>query len=291
MSFLGFFKKGKVDVAAELQKLFKQEIVLESEKAAQKARADQSKIGGKPFLPADFVWPTFKDNEDGVTRPLSFFCQINLAELEGLDTENVLPKQGLLSFFYECESFRWGFDPEDAGAAGVYYFEDTTDFIPFAVPDTLCEEYRMPELALRFDVQPSYPSYEEFSMRSGVECDYKSFDKATKQLGIAEEDDPNRHKLLGYADIIQGEMLTDCERAARGLYSGDPKSFEETSDEEQIEIAEKAKNWTLLLQLGTIEAEDFEWMFGDCGMLYFYIKKEDMAARRFENVWFAVQCG
>ena len=32
-------------------------------------------------------------------------------------------------------------------------------------------------------------------------------------------------------------------------------------------------------------------MFGDCGMLYFYIRKEDLAARRFDNVHFVLQCG
>ena len=32
-------------------------------------------------------------------------------------------------------------------------------------------------------------------------------------------------------------------------------------------------------------------MFGDCGMLYFYIRKEDLAAQRFDKVHFVFQCG
>ena len=32
-------------------------------------------------------------------------------------------------------------------------------------------------------------------------------------------------------------------------------------------------------------------MFGDCGRVYFCIRKEDLAARRFDRVWLILQCG
>jgi uncharacterized protein YwqG len=47
----------------------------------------------------------------------------------------------------------------------------------------------------------------------------------------------------------------------------------------------------MLLQLTTLKNEEWEWMWGDRGMLYFYIKRQDLAARRFENAWFSLQCG
>ena len=34
----------------------------------------------------------------------------------------------------------------------------------------------------------------------------------------------------------------------------------------------------------------FELMFGDCGHIYFYITKEDLAARRFDRIWLVLQC-
>jgi len=42
--------------------------------------------------------------------------------------------------------------------------------------------------------------------------------------------------------------------------------------------------------LDTVRARDFELMFGDCGSIYFYIRKEDLAARRFDRVWLIQQC-
>ena len=40
----------------------------------------------------------------------------------------------------------------------------------------------------------------------------------------------------------------------------------------------------------TVENGDFELMFGDCGRIYFYIRREDLAQRRFDRVWLIQQC-
>lgn len=47
-----------------------------------------------------------------------------------------------------------------------------------------------------------------------------------------------------------------------------------------------ADQWRCLLQL-----DSEGWMWGDGGKLYFWIPREDLAARRFENVWIELQCG
>ena len=50
------------------------------------------------------------------------------------------------------------------------------------------------------------------------------------------------------------------------------------------------REWKLLFQLDTVENGDFELMFGDCGRIYFYIRREDLAQRRFDRVWLIQQC-
>lgn len=284
-------KKDNSELMAEIKSLVKNEVVIQAEKTRAVSRPDESKIGGKPFLPTDFVWPTYTCKEDGVTRPLSFLCQINLADLKNYDKDNILPEIGMLSFFYECEAFCWGFDPDDNGSARVFYFENTDGFIPHSLPSEINEDYIMPEIAISFKTRASYPKFEEFEFYSNFECNWEEYDEVLAKLGVNTEDDPEDHKLLGYADIIQNEMLTECERVSRGLYSGDPDSYRNTANDVEQSINECANDWTLLLQLYTIEKDDFEWMFGDCGMIYFYIKKEDLAARRFDKAWFALQCG
>ncbi len=278
------------EIKEELKCLVKNSIEMYADNDSAVSDPDLSKIGGNPFLPSDFVWPTFYDKEDDVTRPLSFFCQLNLSHIAALDIENQLPSKGILLFFYECEASRWGFDPDDKGAARVFYFEDTAGFVPFEIPGSVDEDYIIPEIALEFKTVKSYPSFYEFEIHSELECEWEDYDEAIAELGINIED-VEKHKVLGYADVMQDEMLSECERVTRGLYCGDSESYQNISDEVEADINNKSKDWTLLLQLQTITKDNFEWMFGDCGMLYYYVKKEDMAKHQFGNGWFCVQCG
>lgn len=279
--------KNLLDVIKSLEK---NEIIMKTMKDKKVAAPGDCKLGGKPYLPADFEWPTFKSGDDDTTQPLSFFCQINLAQVKPYDKDNALPENGMLYFFYECESSTWGFDPADNGAARVFYFENTDGFAPLDLPDDLEEEYRIPEIAVKFKSQKSYPSFEEFENYSDLDCDGDDYDETLEKLGVDTDCDAEDHKLLGYADLIQGEMLTECERVSRGLYCGDAESYENTPDEVKADIEKHAGDWTLLLQLSTVTKGDFEWMFGDCGMLYFYIRKDDLAAKRFDKMQFSLQC-
>ena len=287
MSIFDFFNKKSNSVPEGLvAKLAKNEIVMSVDTDPGVIPGHASKLGGKPWLPRDFQWPVYESDK---IRPLSFLCQINLEEVSPYDRDRVLPGKGMLYFFYECDAFCWGFDPEDKGCARVFYFEDTDGFAPMELPEDLETAYAVPEMAVRFQAQPSYPKYEELEHHSSLECDWEKYDEALEKLGV--DMDAENHKLLGYADIIQNEMLSECERVTRGIYCGDPSGYQDASEDEEASILRSAKDWTLLLQLTTLEKEDWEWMWGDCGMLYFYIKRQDLAARRFENAWFSLQCG
>jgi uncharacterized protein YwqG len=50
-----------------------------------------------------------------------------------------------------------------------------------------------------------------------------------------------------------------------------------------------AADWRLLLQIDTDE-DGPGWMWGDVGRIYFWIKKHDLALRRFADVWLILQC-
>ena len=299
MAFFDIFKKKtKVrsfneELYAAVKALEKNEIIMIPKEEVKVSTPGASKIGGKPYLPADFVWPTYTDKEENITRPLSFFCQIKLSDIKPYDKEGLLPDRGTLYFFYECESMKWGFDAEDKGAARVFYY-DTTDVIelvPKDIPADIAEEYVIPEIALQFKCEKSYPTFEEFEVYNNIEADYEEYDEVLQKLGIDTDVCREYHKMLGYADVIQSEMLTEAERVSRGLYCGDPESYQNTPKDVEADISKRAGDWMLLCQLSTITKGDFEFMFGDCGMLYFYIKKDDLAIMNFENVHFSVQCG
>jgi hypothetical protein len=104
MGLFDFFKKKK-NVKEEqvvaineklkeiLESLARNEILIKMDELGEVVNPWSSKVGGRPFLPKSFVWPTFTYYGDGVKRPLSFICQINLEELKEYDKDNLLPKK------------------------------------------------------------------------------------------------------------------------------------------------------------------------------------------------------
>lgn len=76
--------------------------------------------------------------------------------------------------------------------------------------------------------------------------------------------------------------------ADSGIYCGHPQ---ELPPEEWDRLRENSRDWRLLFQMGTVERDGFELMFGDCGCIYFYIRGEDLAQRRFDRIWMVLQCG
>lgn len=253
-----------------------------------------TRFGGVPDVPKDFVWPTFAGAglDDTVkSRPLSFLAQFNCAELAPLDTEGLMPKTGVLSFFYEMESMCWGFDPKDAGCARVFWFEDTSALAPAQVPEELDNDFRFPMLQIAMESGTSYIDGQDFRIRHEDDIDWSAMADILDELGI--EDPENCSKLLGWPNLIQNSIMLECEFASRGYYLGNPEGWAKIPRKEREEkTLTSLEDWRLLFQLDVVESaeDDFELMFGDCGRIYFCIRKEDLLARRFDRVWLILQC-
>lgn len=270
-----------------------------------------TRFGGRPDVPADFVWPTFtgKGGDRKVkTRPLSFLAQFNCADLASHDTTGLLPTTGLLSFFYELEAEPWGFDPADKDGARVYWFADTASLSPRDLPEDLAEDCRCDALRIAISAGQSYPSDEDIdstdfahylekadSNEEKDEDDWeKDLDDEVEALEkLDEENGEYDAQLLGWPNLIQGSIFEECALASRGNRLGSPEEYRKVPKEVMAEARKEAKEeWMLLFQLDSFEDEegDFGIMFGDEGSLYFCIRKSDLAARRFDNTWTVMQC-
>lgn len=251
-----------------------------------------TRFGGMPDVPDGFEWDYFegKDYLDGPvkSRPLAFLAQFDLEEIAKYDTDNLLPHTGVLSFFYEMETMLWGFDPKDAGCARVHWFPDKSALHTAEFPADLDEYFRFPPFKITAKSEKSYSSFEDFALqRAKLVERWEEFESIEKSLGIGEPD--NCSKLLGWANPIQGNMTQWCELISRGYYLGD--GLDGVSPQDRQESEQWAnRDWTLLFQLDTILNHDFELPLGDGGRIYFYIRREDLAARRFDRVWLVLQC-
>ena len=154
-----------MELREKLEKLRRNGITLDISGSAEYKRGG-TRFGGRPDVPRGFEWPAYEgEGMHGKTakRPLSFIAQFDCAELAKYDAERLLPERGVLSFFYEMDSMRWGYDPKDKGCARVYWFEDSAALEEAEFPDDLLEDYRFPALKIKMRAEPSFPGWEDFT--------------------------------------------------------------------------------------------------------------------------------
>ncbi|MCA9404210.1 MAG: DUF1963 domain-containing protein, partial [Candidatus Omnitrophica bacterium] len=93
-------------------------------------------------------------------------------------------------------------------------------------------------------------------------------------------------QMFGYPNPIQQDMMQlECQLVTNGLYCGDTSGYE---NPRALELAKGKDDWVLLFQLDEHPPSEMVW--GDAGMLYFWIRKQDLAERRFERTWMILQC-
>ena len=147
------------------------------------------------------------------------------------------------------------------------------------------DEFQIPVLIPSFYSGTSQPSSEYLSSDACAEFG----DELLEEFFPDPIDAPDRCKLLGLPDILQNTMEEECQLAGvMGVNCGGD-SYKLTPEQKE-EYKKGVGDWTLLLQLGTLQTRDYEMMFGDCGYIYFWIRRQDLAARNFDNVWQVLQC-
>jgi len=256
--------------ADQLLKAVRDAIVMKSEACDEdEIPVGSSKLAGMPDLPPDTAWPLFQN------KPMSFICQLRLDQVAALDTKSVLPKEGMLYFFYNGSNLSFGEWPKDRGSGMVLYFNgDQKTLQRRAFPDKL--EWRYYPCALTFSRQLVLPSVnselvERLRLPEKAIAQYRSLldNIACMQGGPLPSADLKGHKLLGYPDDIQfGDVLQDCPKLKAGYV------------------------WEQLLQVTSDEESDMFW--GVNGCLYYCIPQgagTGPGPRQFENAWVVVQCG
>lgn len=236
----------------------------------------QSKFGGMPDLPPNVAWPEMNG------APMEFIAQIQLADAHAVDAAKPLPAQGLLSFFYDASQQTFGADPKDRNGLKTLYFDQPASALkrtdlPTSLPaqgrSRVCSVGFSEELTLA--LQPKL----EIASLQWSETDQQHYDAALQQLTGAQTHPI--HRLLGHPDTIQDDMRMECQLAANGV--ADPGS----APDKVAQLATGANDWILLLQVDSDPNVGMNW--ANSGMLYFWIRRDDLASKRFDNTWVVLQ--
>lgn len=214
-------------------------------------------------------------------KPLSHLATINLAEAAAHDVGGLLPREGMLRFWYVQDQSTWGFDPKDAGSFRVEYFTETAGLkVPKPPPDVEVFE----ACAVEFGAGMTLPGWEwvrEYAPEREAIAKMDEYDALKEAIK-----NDSGHRMLGHAATVQGPMEMECQLMTERLSIEDEPTDddERRSDEELGALA-----WRPLLQLDTDE-DGPGWMWGDCGMVYYWMTLESLRAKRFERTWMMLQC-
>lgn len=234
-----------------------------------------SKFGGLPDLPVHLSFPEYQD------RFLSFLAQVNLKEAKAFDVNNLLPETGILYFFYDVVEQPWGFDREDKGCYTVLYYDgDFAELKRTPYPDETEEYFPLPSFKMCFNEFYTLPEEPNGENWCEEELDnYYDFRGDFMQLGVDEEEETNpMHYMLGEPFNIQNNVFEEI------LYY---ENLERRSNK-LCDINMSVNDMVLLFQMDS--DDDLDVMWGDVGILYFCINKEDLFNKQFDKVKFTLQC-
>jgi uncharacterized protein YwqG len=243
----------------------------------------KARIGGRPDLPNHIDWPTWRN------EPLSFIAQLNLADLPAYDFLNILPSEGVLSFFYSARQETEGYDPRDKGSWRVIHFEDK-GLQRRVYPPDLPDRGRYNSLAVEFQRSITIPEWESPYLDLGYgESGWEEIDKFLnlhKQVDAFLNEGRTINRLLGHPEQQQNDMQTECQLVSHGMYG---VAYGGHSDSEVKTVKAGATDWELLLQIDS--DDDAKMMWGDVGRIYYWIPCEELRQRNFEATWMILQCG
>ena len=228
----------------------------------------RSRIGGSPAMRSSDEWPV-----DYNGTPQLFVGQINLEEASKYDETNMLPKKGLLLFFYSQDLEFYGSVAENSKQFKVIFYENIDDLELRDSPadvDVCDVQYGMS--FSKIDTFPSWQSTEIEALEMDEE-EVDNYSDCTRNYN---------HQMLGYACELQNLMEWECALALAG-YSPDSARSE---DKEVRDALAKEKDWVLLCQF-LASKDAMPW--GDEGELYFWITKQDLASKNFDSVWCVMQ--
>nr|WSW68729.1 YwqG family protein [Streptomyces sp. NBC_00995] len=242
------------------------------------------RLGGLPTLPATAEWPEWEGH-----GPLSLIASIDCARLPSAALDIDLPAAGTLLFFYfdgqldDGDALVLAEDRESWAGARVLYVPADEKAAEREAPAGLTP-YPVVPLTARAEMtatEPWHPRVRDTFAPGAPMGNRYDHPVCSREFldALSDFDNEVGHRIGGHAHSVQNPVEIEiAEAVLDGEVSWDDPR-----------MSEEAGGWVLLAQFDSEDAADMMW--GDAGALYWLIRPEDLAARRFERAMFTWQCG
>ncbi len=238
--------------------------------------------------------------------PLTFLGQIDLEDIPRYGEFPRLPPSGILYFFWDVLLCPPGWRASSKGSCRVFYLKGCNnlesssemgddDELHLCMSDSQCNLLFEPGWTASNYYESEMESYSNdkndsllsLLLQENLEELPNGFpEKNESTILINDHSSSNpMHLLLGSPMEIQNPMQEMCQLCSHGFNSLD---YNLNSHTDVAHLQEGVKDWRLLLQLDCDDNLDWEW--GDAGMLYFWIRQQDLEKQDFSNVWCELQC-
>lgn len=242
-----------------------------------------SRIVGYPDLPRDMEWPRTEDGER-----MTFIAQLNLKDIKPLDKEDLLPETGILYFFMGLDEPAYNIEHK------VIYVENTVELAKRELDEaSILEETYGKFVSYRLSARETIqlPTYAYMNNEKISEDDDLYDGYGNMELELFDKDESYIGHLYGYPE----EQHDDCElEAALMIVAGEEYSYKEEEIDKLVQHfngdKEKAQQeineMVMLLEVDSSDPVGFCWW--DCGVIHFFIRREDLLNRKFDNTYLSL---
>lgn len=185
-------------------------IKLKISKPKDKLPAGSSKLFGNPDVWDGFEWPYIEEN--GEKYDLTFMCQIDCAKAEGFDESGLLPKTGILYFFYDLDTMPEV--PDEKSARVLWYNGELSALHEMILTDENGNSLAFSEQRIDFDVAETNEKSSHLLLGDMTQsCDFINSCLPLLRIGSLETEDAEiRFKGNGaLCFYIEKEKLGACD--------------------------------------------------------------------------------
>lgn len=228
----------------------------------------RTRFQGRPRVPSDVEWPHSPDG------PIRFAGQLDFAELHEVHQGECedLPEEGMLALFADKNFSMLGDEYWD-----LVYLPNPEQGKVLEPP---LEELDTPPVAVDLQKYPTLPEpWDHFAPEQDASAD--GLDDALWQFFSKSTPSP-RHQVAGHTEWVQYDDRQRCERKRRRQETGD--------DSDDIDVGEEdLSDWRVLWTIEDDSRLHRDLYWGDVGILYVMMRRQDLADRNFEAAQAVVQ--
>ena len=189
-------------------------IKLKISKPKDKLPTGSSKLFGNPDVWDGFEWPHIEEN--GEKYDLTFMCQIDCAKAEGFDESGLLPKTGILYFFYDLDTMPEA--PDEKSSRVLWYNGELSALHEMILTDENGNSLAFSEQRIDFDAADADEKSSSLLLGDMTQsCDFIKGCLPLLRIGSFETEDavvnftgkgalcffiaPNKLKALDFSDV------------------------------------------------------------------------------------------